>query len=100
MCKTLPAGRLPLILWSPAANDNCTAALDSPAELNKIHPQFSAHSLLYTDRNVYKSRELGNYQLLPSFPGIKAASPLPADISALLSRPKKGLSYIGAYPLQ
>jgi len=95
-----PSGRtMPLIVWSPAANENCIAALDSPAELNKLHPQFSAHSLFFTEGSVFKSVNLGNYQLLPSFPGIKAASPLPADISALLSRPKKGLPYIGAYPL-
>jgi hypothetical protein len=95
-----PAGRtLPLILWSPAANDNCSIALDSPAALNKLYPQFSAHSLLFTDCSVFKSSELGNYQPLPSFPGLKAASPLPADISSLLSRPKKGLPYVGAYPL-
>ena len=95
-----PSGRtMPLIVWSPEANENCIAALDSPAELNKLHPQFSAHSLFFAEGSVYKSVNLGNYQLLPSFPGIKAASPLPADISALLSRPKKGLPYIGAYPL-
>jgi parallel beta-helix repeat protein len=95
-----PAGRtLPLILWSPAANDNCSIALDSPADLNKLYPQFSAHSLLFTDCSVFKSSELGNYQPLPSFPGLKAASPLPADISSLLGRPKKGLPYVGAYPL-
>lgn len=95
-----PGGRtLPLILWSPAANDNCIAALDSPAALNKLHLEFSAHSLFFTEGSVYKSSELGNYQLLPSFPGIKAASPLPADITTLLKRPKKGIPYIGAYPL-
>lgn len=95
-----PSGRtLPLILWSPAANENCVAALTSPAELNKLHPEFSAHSLFFTQGSVYKSSELGNYQLLSSFPGLKAASPLPADISTLLKRPKKGLPYIGAYPL-
>ena len=95
-----PSGRtMPLIVWSPEANENCIAELDSPAELNKLHPQFSAHSLFFTEGSVFKSVNLGNYQLLPSFPGIKAASPLPADISALLSRPKKGLPYIGAYPL-
>jgi len=95
-----PVGRtMPLILWSPAANENCMAALDSPAELNKLHPEFSAHSMFFTAGSVYKSGELGNYQVLSSFPGIKAASALPADISALLKRPKKGLPYIGAYPL-
>ena len=89
---------LPLILWSPAANDNCITGLDSPVDLNRLYPQFSAHSLLFTDCSVFRSPELGNYQPLPSFPGKKAAAPLPAEISSLLKRPRKALPYVGAYP--
>jgi hypothetical protein len=89
---------LPLILWSPAANDNCIIGLDSPAELNRLHPQFSAHSLLCTDCSVFKSIELGDYHPLPSFPGKKIAAPLPAEISSLLKRTRKDAPYVGAYP--
>ena len=89
---------LPLILWSPAANDNCIIGLDSPADLNRLHPKFSAHSLLCTDCSVFKSVELGNYQPLPSFPGKKIAAPLPAEICSLLKRPRKDAPYVGAYP--
>ena len=89
---------LPLILWSPAANDNCITGLESPADLNRLYPRFSAHSLLCTDCSVFKSPELGNYQTLPSFPGKNAAAPLPPDISSLLRRPRKAVPYVGAYP--
>ncbi len=89
----------PMILWSPARNDTCIIGLGSPVDLNRIHPEFSAHSTFYTDYNVFKSIELGNYQLIPIFPGAKAASALPLEISFLLKRPKKDVPYIGAYPL-
>ena len=88
----------PLILWSPAANDNCITGLDSPADLNRLYPKFSAHSLLCTDCSVFKSLDLGDYHPLPSFPGKKAAAPMPADISLLLKRPRKDVPYVGAYP--
>jgi len=55
--------------------------------------------MFFPEGSVFKSSDLGNYKLLPSFPGIKAASHLPADISALLKRSKKGVPYIGAHPL-
>lgn len=90
---------LPMILWSPAMNDTCIIGFDSPAGLHKLHPEFSANSKLYSDYSVFKSTDLGNYQLIPAFPGARAASVLPAEISLLLKRPKKDIPYIGAYPL-
>jgi parallel beta-helix repeat protein len=91
----------PLILWSPAMNIDCQAAYSSTEELNKQNPQFSKGSINFTyEVPLFKSRELGNYQLLPSFPGTKNASQLPPDISRLLGLSKKVKAYIGAYPLQ
>src|SRR4030042_1108682 len=34
---------MPMILWSPAMNDTCIIGFDTPADLNKLHPEFSAH---------------------------------------------------------
>jgi hypothetical protein len=90
---------MPLILWSPAENENCIVGLEGPADLNKLQPGFEAHSMLLNDYTVFKSPEMGNYQLVPSFPGIKAASPMPADIRTLLNRLKRDMPYIGAYPI-
>jgi parallel beta-helix repeat protein len=94
-----PGGTIPVILWSPASNDTCITGFNSPAELNKLHPEFCGHSYLFTDYDVFKSKDIGNYQLIPAFPGAKAASALPPGISILLKRPKKDTPYIGAYPL-
>jgi parallel beta-helix repeat protein len=89
--------KMPLILWSPAMNDSCIVGFNNPADLNKLHPEFEAHSALYNDYEVFKSGILGNYQVLPSFPGAKAGSPLPDAIKILLKIPKKAVPYIGAY---
>ncbi len=89
----------PLIIWSPAPNNNCQLALDSPEGLQKLYPEFSVRSRYFPDDvPLFKSRELGNYQLLQSFPGTKEASSLPAEISKLLGLNKKEVKYIGAYP--
>ena len=89
---------LPMILWSPVMNDTCIIGFNSPADLNNLHPEFSAHSTLYSDYTVFKSTDLGNYQMLPEFPGAKTGSPLPDEIRVLLKRPEQDLPYVGAYP--
>jgi parallel beta-helix repeat protein len=91
----------PLILWSSALNDHCQQlALDSPDGIHKLYPEFSANSKYFANDNVplFKSPELGNYELLQTFPGYKSASPLPAEVSKLLGISKKDIRYIGAYP--
>jgi parallel beta-helix repeat protein len=87
----------PLILWSPARNNNCQLLFGSPAELQELHPEFSAHSLYFPYYNgpLFKSSDLGNYQLLQTFPGSNAATPLPPEINKLLGLSRK---FVGAYP--
>jgi parallel beta-helix repeat protein len=89
---------LPMILWSPAMNDTCIIGFENPLELNKLHPEFEAHSALFTNYTVFKSEYLGNYQVLPEFPGARSGAPMPDAIKTLLKRPKKDLPYVGAYP--
>lgn len=90
---------LPMILWSPAKNDSCIIGFENPADLNKLHPEFEAHSTIYKDHPVLMSKELKNYRMLPQYAGLLKGAPLPADISALLKRPKKDVPYVGAYPV-
>jgi hypothetical protein len=64
-----------------------------------MYPEYSAHNQHFTDDvPLFKSHELGNYQLLQTFPGKQAASLLPTEISKLLGCSKKNITYIGAYP--
>ena len=89
----------PLILWTPAVNNDYQTEFVSLEELHKMYQEFSANSLYLTgDVPLFKSRELGNYQLLQTFLGNKIATPLPAEISKLLGVSQKDVKYVGAYP--
>jgi hypothetical protein len=90
----------PLILWSPAASENSLQNLKSPEELHKLHPEFSAHSQYFDnyDGPLFKSLELGNYELLKAFPGSATATVLPNEIQKLLGWPTKDTHFPGAYP--
>jgi hypothetical protein len=91
----------PLIVWSPAATANSLLNIQSPADLTKLHPEFSAHSKAFDnyDGPLFRCIELDNYELLKAFPGSSAASPLPSEIRTLLRRPKKDSHVPGAFPL-
>ncbi len=91
----------PLILWSPAKNNDCQTALNSPNELHKLYPEFSANSLYFAYSNVplFKSPKLKDFHLLKDFPGTKSASSLPEKVKTLLGISEKDTGYIGAYPL-
>jgi parallel beta-helix repeat protein len=88
----------PLILWSPAINKDCRLSFKSLEELQKLYPEFSAQSRYFSDYNgpLFKSSDLGNYQLLETFPGFNLGTQLPSEIFKLTGQSKK---YIGAYPL-
>jgi hypothetical protein len=88
----------PLIWWSPAQNENCRESFKSLEEMRKLHPEFSANSKYYFnyDGTLFKSYELGNYQLLNSFPGFDGGMHLPSEVGKLINQSGK---YIGAYPL-
>ncbi len=90
----------PLILWSPAMNGDCQLQLETLEDFQKLHPEFSASSqyLANYDGPLFRSHELGNYQLLKGFPGSKAASVLTNEVRKLLGYPKKGARFVGAYP--
>ncbi|MCX6144747.1 MAG: hypothetical protein NTZ35_16195, partial [Ignavibacteriales bacterium] len=70
------------------------------SDLRKLFPQFSVNSLSFDayDRPLFKSAELGNYQLLPTAPGATSGMQLPADVRKLLGQPNKVGQYVGAYP--
>ena len=89
-----------LMLWSPAQNPKCQEKFASLEELQKMFPQFSVNSRYISDYSgpLFKSPELGHYQLLKSFPGCKAAAIIPTDISKLLGLTEENNRYIGAYP--
>jgi hypothetical protein len=90
----------PLILWSPAPNERCQVVFRSLEDLRAALPGFAAGSrdLSGYDGPLFRSRELGDYHLLPSAPGGKEGKLLPANVRALLNMPDGGPPYVGAYP--
>jgi hypothetical protein len=94
------AESVPLILWSPADNDDCQLPFESPQALQKLYPEFSAHSKYFDNYNgpLFRSAELGNYELLKVFSGSSMASPLPSEIRELLNLTKQDTPFSGAYP--
>ncbi len=90
---------MPLILWSPAANNECQIGLNEPMDIYKMYNNFSAHSKLFKNYNgpLFKSTELGNYQLLHDFPAAWNAVQLPEEIKQLLKYQKEYKPFVGAY---
>ncbi|MCG6915036.1 right-handed parallel beta-helix repeat-containing protein [bacterium BMS3Abin03] len=87
-----------LIQWCTFENNDCkTLFLNSVDELQKINPEYSVHSKYFPNYHgpLFKGIEVGNYQLLKSFPGSNDAAVLPSEISKLLGQTGK---YFGAYP--
>ncbi len=90
----------PIILWGPEKNENCRLTFNSIEEFRAHHPEFAAHSQYYQNFHgpIFKSLELGNLQLLMSFPGSRLGLPIPREISKLIGKTKGDQRYIGAYP--
>jgi len=97
--RTVDLPENPIIMWSPVRNDLCRATFNSPASLNKTLGQFSGYGKYLPDYRgpLFKSHELGNYQVLPDFPVSAVAKEMPAEISKLLGETKP---HIGAYQVQ
>lgn len=90
----------PLILWSPAVNEKCQIGFDSLEALRNLYPEFETNSHYYAkyDGPLFKSAELGNYQILPDFAGSKSGMKIPEEVRKLLDQPKNEGQYVGAYP--
>jgi hypothetical protein len=89
----------PLIVWSPAATDSCATRLGSLDEFRKLMPAFEASGRQFekTPRSIFKSPDLGQYELLEPLP---AGEALPDDVRKLLGWSKEQTTTTGAYPFR
>jgi len=89
-------------MWSPADSTNCLTEFKSLDGLRQLHPEFETHSQYLNNYygSVFKSPELGRFELLREFPGSGSADSLPAEIRQVLGRPEQNEGTPGAYPLQ
>jgi hypothetical protein len=92
---------MPLIVWSPVVNETCQMLFATLQDFHQHQAAFAANDVSYTYGQIplFRDAGLGNYDLLPGFPGHKTAMPLPAEMINLLGWSKKGGACIGAYPL-
>jgi hypothetical protein len=90
----------PLIIWSPAVNERCQLFLTSPEELQKLYPESEVNSRYFAGYkgSLFRSYELGNYQIMKAFPGSGIAAVIPDEIQQLLRCDKTDLPFTGAYP--
>ncbi|MEO0293492.1 MAG: right-handed parallel beta-helix repeat-containing protein [candidate division WOR-3 bacterium] len=89
----------PLILWGPIENnEECQIPLRTPKDLSKIYKDFSTHSLYFLNYRdpIFRSWELGNYQLLKNFPN--AGTILPEEVKKFLGDNVGESPFVGAYP--
>jgi hypothetical protein len=90
----------PLIMWSPAPGERCSVALGSPAAVTKLRPGLEARSRSLDGYAgaLFKSPELNNYELVPSFSATAAGDPVPADVRKMTEWAPDGGRLPGAYP--
>jgi hypothetical protein len=95
------ASAQPLILWSPAPTETCTATAASLDELRKLAPGFEAHGVAIdrTAPSVLKGPALGRYELLQAIPGPRGVT-VPADVLKLLGWTEADAQSPGAYPFK
>jgi hypothetical protein len=93
-------GARALLVWSPVAGENCVTELKALADMQKLHPEFEAHSqVLNMDLgSVFKSPELGNYELIQGFTELASTGFLPTEIQQLLGWSKQEALPPGAFP--
>ena len=89
----------PLIGWSPVENDDYRVDLASAAELHHLQPSFEANAEAYPNYwgLLFRGAELGNFELLPEFPGATAGVELPREVLTLLGRENDSSRFPGAY---
>ena len=95
-------GFKPIVYFSPTPVTGCQKAVESLDDLKTVFDGSSVNSKVYEIYNMplFKSPELGDYQLNQAFPGAYIATSLPADIQKILGLQAKYKPYIGAFPLK
>lgn len=93
---TTPA---PLVIWSPVDGESCKAEFKSIQGLQKMNLTFEKHgqALLGDLHSVFKSPELGHYQLLQPEQKKYLAIPPSKEVRQLMKWDKSVVTVPGAY---
>lgn len=95
--RSCEAENLPLIYLSPASNNKCRDTLSSLNEMNKHYPGYFNYSKYLRNYKgpLFKSFELGNFEIIEKFKSAQAGKLIPFQVTNLLNNKGK---YIGAFP--
>ncbi len=91
------AAAVPLIVWSPAANDACAVRPTTLEEFRKLAPEFerTGRQVDRTSRSVFKGPEVDRFEPLEP---VVAEKPMPADVRKLLGWSEQQARTAGAWP--
>jgi len=94
--RAMPA----LIQWSPASTQDCLADFSSLDALSQSLPSFerAGYQLDRTPRSIFRSPDLGRYELLQALPNA-ATDAVPAEVRGKLGWSEAEARTPGAYPL-
>jgi hypothetical protein len=97
-----PGSVAPLAVWSPAATDTCTTTAASLEEFRTLASGFEAHgqSLDLPPHSVFKSPDLGRYELFRPLPGVTRGLAVPPAVLSILGWSDQDARSPGAYPLR
>jgi hypothetical protein len=89
---------VPLVTWSPAQTETCQTSAASLEEFRALAPAFETRgqSLDLSPRSVFKSPELGRYELQRTLPGTREV--VPAEVLKVLGWSAQEAKTAGAYP--
>lgn len=89
----------PLVTWSPADGKDGSADFASLDELRKAFPQFDVKSQSFADHRgpLFRSPELGHFELARTFPGSAVGVALPEKVRDLLRLSPSAPPFPGAY---
>ncbi len=93
---------VPLVRWSPYANEKCEAELFSPADLHALHPHMSAHCRYlpaHTDP-LFNGYEQMDFRLLPAFAAQYRGLIIPQHVAQAAGWSGDDLNFVGAYPIR
>lgn len=91
-------GERPIIFFTPTLSDEAFIPINAPDELTALYPEFESNSVAFFEYfgPLFKGRELGNFQILPDFPGKSVGVALPEMVNELLHL-QDSPSFPGAY---
>jgi len=100
--RRLNAGKAPLMLWSPAGNEKCQAAIHSPEELTALYSDLSLNSkyLQPYSEPVFIDAAKGDFHLLKVFADLNKGKTLPDEVIKAMGLSGQESSFIGAYPVK